>query len=145
MKLLAGVDLSRSTDKIIATMEAIAKPLSAKIWLLHVAEPEPAFIGYDVGPQAVRDSLSETYHKELRQVQGLAERLRSAGVDATALVVQGATVETLLSEAEKLEVDMIVMGSHGHGAVYQLLVGSVCEGVLRRATCPVLVVPIREK
>ena len=33
------------------------------------------------------------------------------------------------------------MGSHGHGAIYELLVGSVTEGVLRKARCPVLVVP----
>ncbi|MEW5940915.1 MAG: universal stress protein [Chloroflexota bacterium] len=70
--------------------------------------------------------------------------MRKAGLDATALVVQGATVETILNEASKLEADMIVVGSHGHGALYQLLVGSVCEGVLRKAACPVLVVPTRE-
>jgi nucleotide-binding universal stress UspA family protein len=145
MKLLVGVDLSTSTDTVLARTAQIAKSLAAQVWLLHVAEPEPSFVGYDVGPQPVRDSLSQDFHKELRQVEDLAGRLRLAGLEVTALVVQGATVDTILSEAAKLEADMIVMGSHGHGAVYQLLVGSVCEGVLRKATCPVLVVPIREK
>ena len=145
MKLLVCVDLSESTDRIVAKAGEVARALSAKVWLLHVAEPEPAFIGLDVGPQTVRDSLSQEFHKDLRQVQEFAERLRKDGLDATALVVQGATVETILSEASKLEADMIVAGSHGHGAMYQLLVGSICEGVLRKAGCPVLVVPIREK
>ncbi|MEO8353471.1 MAG: universal stress protein, partial [Chthoniobacteraceae bacterium] len=40
--------------------------------------------------------------------------------------------------------DMIVMGSHGHGSFYELLVGSVTSGVLRDARCPVLVVPAKE-
>ena len=58
---------------------------------------------------------------------------------------QGPTIETIIEEAGRLKVDMIVVGSHGHGAMYQLLVGSVSEGVLHRATCPVLVVPARKR
>jgi hypothetical protein len=38
---------------------------------------------------------------------------------------------------------MIVMGSHGHGALFNLLMGTVCNGVLRKARCPVVVVPAR--
>jgi nucleotide-binding universal stress UspA family protein len=59
--------------------------------------------------------------------------------------VQGATVETILKEALKLDVDMIVAGSHGRGAMYQLLVGSVSEGVLHKSKCPVIVVPTHER
>ena len=42
MKLLVGVDLSESTEKIVKKAEEIAKALSAKVWLLHIAKPEPA-------------------------------------------------------------------------------------------------------
>ena len=47
------------------------------------------------------------------------------------------------ASATDTEADMIVMGSHGRGAVRQLLIGSVSEGVLRAAECPVLIVPCR--
>ena len=47
----------------------------------------------------------------------------------------------ILEEAERLEAEVIIMGSHGHGALYDLIVGSVTEGVLRKAKCPVLVLP----
>jgi len=71
--------------------------------------------------------------------------MRKAGLDTTALLVHGATVETILKEASELEVDMIVIGSHGRGAMHQLLMGSVSEGVLRKSRCPILVVPTHKR
>jgi nucleotide-binding universal stress UspA family protein len=52
-----------------------------------------------------------------------------------------ATVESIVAEAQRLNADMIVVGSHHHGALYNLVVGSVTGDVLKRAKCPVLVVP----
>ena len=145
MKILLAVDLSKSTETIVKKAEEISKALSARLWLLHIAEPEPDFVGLDVGPQSVRDSFSKRFHADHRQIQEIAERLRKAGLDTTALVVQGATVETILKEAMKLDVDMIIVGTHGRGAMYKLVVGSVSEGVLQKSRCPVLVVPTHER
>lgn len=145
MNLLMAVDLSESTRRIVATGTGIAQALSAKVWLLHVAEPEPDFVGLDVGPQTVRDTLAERFHREHLQLQEIAERMRQAGVETTALLVQGPTVETILQEAAKLHVKMVVIGSHGRSAVYKLLVGSVSEGVLHQAECPILVIPTHER
>ena len=46
---------------------------------------------------------------------------------------------------ERLEADLIMMGSHGHSAIYRLLVGSVTEGVMRKAPCPIMIVPSPRK
>ncbi|MES9971233.1 MAG: universal stress protein [Candidatus Thiodiazotropha sp.] len=144
MKILVAVDFSASSKKIVERAEIIANALSASVWILHVAEPEPDFVGYEAGPQSVRDSLSEKFHNEHRQIQEMANNLRDKQLDVTALLLQGSTAETILQQASKLGVDMIVMGSHGRGAMYQLLMGSVTEAVLHAATCPVLIVPTRE-
>jgi D-alanyl-lipoteichoic acid acyltransferase DltB (MBOAT superfamily) len=64
---------------------------------------------------------------------------------STVVLVRGPTVETTLKEADKLEAELIVVGTHGHGAVYDVLVGSYSAGIIRKSTLPVLVVPIREK
>ncbi|MEW8228603.1 MAG: universal stress protein, partial [Candidatus Thiodiazotropha endolucinida] len=130
MKILVAVDLSESTVKILEKAEELAIALSAKLWLLHVAEPEPDFVGYEAGPQSVRDTLSQKFHDQHRQIQEIAQRMRENGIDATALLVQGSTVETILREASRLDVEMVVIGSHGRGAMYHLLMGSVTEGVL---------------
>ncbi|PVV07925.1 MAG: universal stress protein [gamma proteobacterium symbiont of Ctena orbiculata] len=145
MKILVAVDLSESSQKIVTKAEEIAQALSATIWLLHVAEPEPDFVGYQVGPQSVRDSLSQKFHDEHRQIQEMADSMREKKLDVTALLMQGSTAETILQEASRLGVDMIVIGSHGRGAMYQILMGSVTEGVLHAATCPVLIVPTHDR
>ncbi len=145
MKLLVGIDLSESTEKIITKVEEIAKALTDKVWLLHVAEPEPDFVGFEIEPQTGRDALSKRFHNEHCQIQGITERLRKTGLDTTALLVQGAAVEKILNEASKLEVDMIVVGSHGRGVMYQVLVGSISEGVVHKSKCPVLIIPTHDR
>lgn len=144
MKILVAVDLSKYTETIIGEAQKIAGPLSAEVWLLHVAEPDPDFVGYDAGPQSERDAMAKKFHSEHTELQAFATTLRDDGLDTTALLVQGATAETILAEAAKLQADMLIVGSHGRGAINQLLVGSVSEGVLRRAESPVLVIPTRE-
>jgi len=145
MRILVAVDLSDSSETIVQKAEVFAKALSAEVFLLHVAEPEPDFVGYAAGPQTVRNSVAQHFHQEHRQLQDLGERLRKSSFEVTALLVQGPTVDTILGEASKLGVEMIVLGSHGRGRMYQLLVGSVSEGVLHRSECPVLVVPTHER
>ena len=110
-----------------------------------MAEPDSDFVGWDAGPQSVRDSVARKFHNEHRQVQQLADQLREAELDTTALLVQGATVEKILEEASRLNVDMIVLGSHGRNAAFQLLVGSVSDGVLHKSKCPVLIVPTHQR
>jgi nucleotide-binding universal stress UspA family protein len=59
----------------------------------------------------------------------------------TPLVVHGAIAETILAQAAALDVRLIVMGSHGHGAFAELIVGGVSKVVLKKALCPVLIIP----
>ena len=144
MKILVCVDLSDSTEEIVKRIEELCRPLKAKVWLLHNAMPEPDTIEFKVDPIEARESLAKKFHQQHRQIQELAERFRKSGVDATALLVHGKTVDTILTEAADLDIDVIVVGSHGRGAMYQLLVGSISEGVLRRSGKPVLVIPTHE-
>ena len=145
MKLLVAVDLSESTEIIVKKAEEIAIALSAKLWIIHNAEPEPDFVEFVADPLTARENLSKRFHAEHRQIQEIANRLRKAGLEATALLVHGATVETILKEASDLDVDMIVVGTHGRGAMYQLLLGSVSKGILHKSRYPVLVIPTHKR
>lgn len=141
--ILVAVDFSPVSEKLIEQVVAIARSQGGRLWLVHVAAPDPDFAGYDAGPQEVRDTVATELRDEHRQLQSRATRLRDEGIEATALLVQGPTVNTLLREAEKLGADMIALGSHGRGFASRALLGSVSEGVLRRADVPVLIVPAR--
>ena len=145
MKLLVAVDLSESTQTIVEKVEEINKEYPAKVWILHNAEPEPDILEFKVDPLAARENLAKKFHNEHCQIQEIANRLRKAGLDATALLVHGETVESILKEASDLDVDMIVVGTHGRGAMYQLLVGSVSEGILHKSRYPVLVIPTHKR
>ncbi len=144
MNIVAAIDFSDAASSVLAEAERFARALSAHVYLVHVAEPDPTFVGYEAGPPVVRDDMADTYRHEHRRLQEKAAKLRAAGIEATALLVQGPTVRTILDEARRLEAGLVVAGSHGHGAVYSLLVGSVSEGLIRHAPCPVLVVPARK-
>ncbi len=145
MKILVCVDLSESTEKIVKKIEELAKSLSAEVWLLHNAEPAPDVVEFKVDPLAARESLAKKFHVEHRQIQELADRMRKAGIDTTALLVHGTTVEAILQEASDVAADLIVVGSHGRGAMYKLLVGSVSEGILHKSPLPVLVIPTHKR
>jgi nucleotide-binding universal stress UspA family protein len=141
MIVLVALDFSEITEAVLAAVHKLSADRSPRFYLLHVAEPDPEFVGWKTGPDAVRDQVAGVYRREHRRIDELAAELRDAGHDATGLMVQGPTVATILDEAEKLKADIIVVGSHGHGAAYELLVGGVSAEVIRRSTLPVLVVP----
>lgn len=139
--LLVCVDFSETTEAVIDAAATVAGAFKSKVFLLHVAAPEPDFVTYDAGPPSERDAIAEHLREDHRRLQAFEARLNGQGLDATALLVQGATAAKILEEIDRLGADCVVMGSHGHGAMYELLVGSVTEAVVRQAACPVLVVP----
>ena len=145
MNLLVCVDLSESTEIIVRRIEKLAKSLSARVWLLHNAQPAPDIVEFKVDPLAARKSLAKKFHVEHRRIQELAERMRKAGIETKALLVHGDTVEIILQEAKDVKADMIVVGSHGRGAMFRLLVGSVSKGVLHNSRIPVLVIPTHDR
>lgn len=142
MTAVVALDFSTVSGRQLEVVAQVTRE-DHHIYLLHVAEPDPDFVGFDVGPDVVRDQMAEQFHREHEQIQAMARRLRDDGRDVTGLLVQGPTVNTILGQAEKLEADLIVVGSHGHGAMFDILVGSVSAEVIRRSTIPVLVVPSR--
>ena len=86
MKILVCVDLSDSTEEILKTIEELCQPLNAKVWLLHNAIPEPDTLEFKVDPIEARESLAKKFHRQHREIQKFAERLRKSGVEATALL-----------------------------------------------------------
>ena len=141
--ILAALDFSDISDRLVTTAAGMAKAFGARLVLLHVSEPEPDFVGFDTGPMVVRSAVAQDFraeHQQLEAAQALAER---SGIETTALHIQGGLVEKILKQADAQGAELIVIGSHGHGALYDLIVGGVASGILRTAKCPVLVVPSR--
>ncbi|MBL8273212.1 MAG: universal stress protein [Xanthomonadales bacterium] len=143
MKLLVPIDLSAATAGVLDTARRVASATRGAVWLLNVAPPDPAFIGYEVGPEVVRGQVARELREDHRALQAHAQSLRDSGIEVTALHIQGSTAETILREAARLPADLIIMATHGHGAVFDLLVGSISQAVLRASPVPVLMVQAR--
>jgi nucleotide-binding universal stress UspA family protein len=141
--LLVCVDFSEGTDRLLAQAAMLAWTFGEKLVLLHVAQPEPEFVGFDPGPDTVRDQMAAQFHREHQKIQSEGDDLDACGLEVETLCVQGATAETILDHAKRLNADMILMGTHGHGAMHHMLTGSVCQATIKKATCPVLLVPSR--
>jgi nucleotide-binding universal stress UspA family protein len=141
--ILVAVDFSELTAHVVAQAASLAAAFDGECHLLHVADPDPDFVGYDAGPQSTRDAVAERLREQHRMLQTLAQHQRAAGIRCEALLVQGAYVQKIISESDRLNADVIVTGAHSKGLVSRLFLGSVSEGVLREAKVPVLVVPAR--
>jgi len=135
--ILAPIDLSEAAAGVISEAGALAGEIGGRVLLLHVVPP--AVIN-EYAPEAER--LAEKEGKEAERGMGQwQQRLKRAGVVADAAVKHGPPVATILAEAARSKADYIVMGSHGHGSLYQLFVGGTAGGVIQKAPCPVVVVP----
>lgn len=139
--LLVAVDFSPVTAAVLAAAADEARARGAEVHLVHVAAPEPAFVGREVDPPEMRNVVAHELREEHRRLQALAAELERGGLVVTALCVQGPTVEKIVSIAERIGADRVIVGSHGRGPLARALLGSVSEALLRAAPCPVLVVP----
>ena len=139
--ILVPIDFSDVSTKVVRMADELARAFGSRIVLLYVTEPEPEFVGFEPGPQSVRMAVARDFAAEHQRLEEFKSLISGEGKDVLALHIQGPLVEKVLSQAKEQDASMIVMGSHGHGALYSLLVGSVTSGVLKSATCPVVVVP----
>lgn len=85
---------------------------------------------------------AEALRTEHQQIHAIAETLRNKGLRVDdAITVQGPVLASILDQARKLDVDLLIMGSHHHGALYRLVHGDTTAEAVAQAPCPILVVP----
>ncbi len=139
--ILIALDLLDSDHVLLENGKELAQKFDAKLWLVHIAAPEPSFVGYDVGPQYIRDIRAEDLREEHRKIQAYAQELETQQIESEGLLIQGETVKTLLEEAESIPSDLIILGNHQHGVLYNIMFGNTTNQVVRHATTKLLIVP----
>lgn len=142
--IMVAVDFNDSIGELMLYAEALAEKFDSKIWVLHVAEPEPDFVGYEPGPQYIRDIKAEEYREEHHSLQEVCKNFISEDIESEALLIQGSTVETVMDEANKLNIDLLIVGTHKHSFLHNLLKESVSMELIKKAEIPMLTIPIDE-
>lgn len=140
MAILAAIDFSSVTTAVVEALPDLMNP-NETLHLIHVGEPDPDFIGFDVGERVVRQQRENQFHHEHEQLTSIAEQLNRQGLKVVASQPHGSTAKVILEQATECDARMIVLGSHGHSALYDLIAGSVAESVIRKSDRPVLLVP----
>ena len=141
--ILAPIDFSDVTPKVIQATLDLARDLQAQIFLLHVVPPPVFLTGYGFGGNNVPDQILREQKEAKQRLQTYKTQFESEGLTVKVSTVQGPPVESILLVAYEQEADLVVIGSHGHGAFYEFIVGSTTRGVLRRFPGPVVIVPSR--
>lgn len=146
--IIVPLDFSDTSGRLLVAAEAEARLRKATLILLHVIEPAAEVAGFEADPQMMHLRLSQNLDEESRveekRLQEFAARLTEQGVPCESTVRFGLPTDEIIAIRQERQADLIIMGSHGRGALYHLFAGSVVTGVLKQTECPVLVVPLRK-
>lgn len=146
--IVAAVDFSNATSGVVSMATRLAKAFGAELHLLHVVEPEPTYTAYGFTPDEFPAMHAFQEEAKRRANRKLEELLAGVDSDLSGVVtrlVEGSPLHALLEYVKDNRVDMVILGSHGHGVVASLLLGSVAEGMVRKALVPTLLVPAEKE
>ncbi len=140
-KILVPTDFSNTAMKAITYALEIAKRTGASICLLHVIEPVTDSI-WQPHPlqERLQEEITNNRLSELKTIQkNLAEIHPDIKIETE--LAHGTIITSLLAFAEKLQMDLIVMGTTGASGLKEFFMGSVAAGTVGRTKVPVLAIP----
>lgn len=138
--ILVPIDFTPVTPHVLEEAATLARDLDGRMVLLNVTRPSSVLSDHD----AFMDTISGMDQPgagsgRLRHTHEGDPAERPVPGDSIQLI--GDPVGVILEQAAQLPADYIVMGSHGHSAIYDCVIGSTAAGVVKRAECPVMLVP----
>ncbi len=144
-KILAATDGSGVSRKAVAYAADLAKQISASLTLLAVLDIDYLFspgMPPEMSPAGIRESTEDLLRQATQAyVDEAVTECRAQGTESTSVIRTGHPVEEIVKEAQALQADLIVLGSHGRSALQAAVLGSVAYGVLHKdAGIPVLIV-----
>jgi len=142
-RILCPVDFSECSGPALERAVRLGNWFDARIEVLHVIPFVPYAMPANMGPFYCPDPLELAAAQRRRAAQSIADLVapfRDDRVPIVTKVLEGDPWRVILEEAEAVPADLLVIGTHGRSGFERLLLGSVAEKVLRRATCPVLTV-----
>ena len=149
--IIVSVDFNEKTRSLLDNAIQLAEKFNSKIWILHTeipdhitAIPVPGISDYEIGPQYNINVVSrdEELKEEHKIVQGYIEELMNKGIQAEKLLIEEPTVKIILEEASKINIDLLVIGSHKHSFIYNALFGDTSAEIIKKSNIPLLVIPL---
>ncbi len=135
-KILVPTDFSEHSDKAVRYGAELASKFGAELHLVHAIEATP--IMYGEGAYFPPETEAEIETAATKQLNEMT--VPGDGLTVQRKVVPGHPFVEIIRYAKENDVGLIVIGTHGRGAIAHMLLGSVAEKVVRKAPCPVLTV-----
>lgn len=148
--ILAGIDYSEYSREAARYAVTLAEKLGAHLHFLHVVEYEP-YIGSGFGVSftaPLKQYISKQHEQQqqsMEEMKRFVGEFENRGVSVDYLVAVGNPRVEIIRVAKEIKADLIVVGTHGRRGISQMIIGSVAEKVIRRATCPVLTVKLTQQ
>jgi nucleotide-binding universal stress UspA family protein len=136
-RILVGIDFSKPATQALQMAIAIGEIFGSEILLVNAVSPLVYVSGQDPVIPEILNAELDSAKEEMKQIVAQDPRLQKLRTKTT--VAYAGAVELIEQVATEEKVNLIVVGSHGPGALERLVLGSVAEAVLRKAACPVLV------
>jgi universal stress protein A len=136
--ILVPVDLDDLAAVVLDYAAQLATRLDAEVQVIHVV-PRPVFDA-EVPDALVQAAIGDIAESAVGKLEPIVSPHRAGRYLAAVHVELGESVTVILSAAARLDVDLIIIGSHGRHGMSRLVLGSIAEQVARRAHCPVLLV-----
>jgi nucleotide-binding universal stress UspA family protein len=136
-RLVIPLDFSASSLDALEYGVQFAKHLGASLTILHVLEPVAYGLDFTVGRSAEQRKQKDHFKGRLEVLCALCT---SNGVKAEPVLKAGLPADSIREYVDREKPDLVIMGTHGRRGISRLLSGSVAEGMLRLASCPVLTV-----
>ena len=144
-QILVATDFSEPAGVAVTYARDLARAYDADVHVLHVVEDLPAFYGPDIGfaLAGVDHNITAAVQREL---ESMVAGYQGDGVKFIPVVTRASNVASAVTDyASSHAIDLVIVGTHGRGAVSRFLMGSVAERVVRSAPCPVLTVRADER
>lgn len=142
---LVPIDFSAVTEEVIDTAVSFARAFEGKVALIHVVQPPVVTSEFALPVEVLQEAVNAGERAATGKLDAYVAMFRNAGIACEAKVTHGPPVTMIREEAARVSADYIIMGSHGHGKLYDFLVGSTASGVMKRATCGIIIVPHGDK
>ncbi len=143
-RLLLPTDFSESAHHAFAYALSFAREFKAQLYLLHVIEVLPSGYAGELFPAAMGRVVEEIQGYARTELARLAAEAKERGAVAHERVAEGKAAAEIIRVAADEQIDLIVIGTHGRGALSHVLFGSTTERVVRKAPCPVLICRLAE-
>jgi universal stress protein A len=139
--ILVPVDFSDCSLSGLNYAIKFAKDVGARIIVLHVADLGPVMMTSACGEYDSPTYTEAARHRCGDQIQAFLRRVNFDGVPVDASAVAGYCPGAIYEAAAREGADLIIISTHGRTGLRRAFMGSVAEGTVRNAACPVLVVP----